>query len=181
MSQPVQNPVATRPKMDGYGVPQSREGTLPWEWALERLRRSHNYLVTTVRPDGAPHVMPVWGVWLDGAWYFSTSESSRKSRNLEQNANCVVCNDNVEESVILEGSARRLKDDDIPKQAFVDYKAKYGWELGSKTWSRLAGYAQDRLRHARAAVSRSGDQVGVRIGTPAASLHSAIIQLPTHR
>ena len=132
MSQPVQNPVATRPKMDGYGVPQSREGTLPWEWALERLRRSHNYLVTTVRPDRAPHVMPVWGVWLDGAWYFSTSESSRKSRNLEQNPNCVVCNDNVEESVILEGSARRLKDDDIPKQAFVDYKAKYGWELDPK-------------------------------------------------
>ena len=132
MSEPVRNPVAARPKMDGYGVPQSSEGTLPWPWALERLTRSHNYLLTTVRPDGTPHVMPVWGIWLNGAWYFSASETSRKSRNLEHNANCVVCNDNLEEAVILEGSAQRLKDDEIPKQAFVDYKAKYGWELDPK-------------------------------------------------
>lgn len=118
--------------MHGYGVPPTSEGALPWPWALERLIRSHNYLLTTVRPDGTPHVMPVWGIWLDGAWYFSTSETSRKSRNLEQNANCVVCNDNLEEAVILEGTAQRLKDDEIPKHAFVDYKAKYGWELDPK-------------------------------------------------
>src|SRR5579884_489883 len=119
MDKRLEHPVAKRPKMDGYGVPRSSEGTLPWQWALERLTRSHNYLLTTVRPDGAPHVMPVWGVWLQGAWYFSTASNSRKSRNLEQNANCVVCNDNVEEAVILEGTAQRLDDDDIPKQAFA--------------------------------------------------------------
>jgi general stress protein 26 len=132
MSEAVPTPGVIRPKMDGYGVPLSNEGMLPWTWALERLTRSHNYLLTTVRPDGAPHVMPVWGVWLEGEWYFSTSETSRKSRNLEQNATCVVCNDNVEEAVILEGTAMRLKDDEIPQQAFADYKAKYGWELDPK-------------------------------------------------
>jgi nitroimidazol reductase NimA-like FMN-containing flavoprotein (pyridoxamine 5'-phosphate oxidase superfamily) len=132
MNKPVQIPVVTRPKMDGYGVPRTSEGALPWEWALDRITGSHNYLLTTMRPGGSPHVMPVWGVWLDGAWYFSTSATSRKSRNLEQNANCVVCNENVEEAVILEGTAQRLKDDEIPKQAFVDYKAKYGWELDPK-------------------------------------------------
>jgi hypothetical protein len=129
MSKPVSTPVAARPKMDGYGVPQSSEGTLPWQWALERITASHNYLLTTVRPDGAPHVMPVWGIWLEGAWYFSTAATSRKSRNLEHNANCVVCNDNVGEAVILDGTAQRLKDDEIPKQAFIDYKAKYDWDL----------------------------------------------------
>jgi hypothetical protein len=122
-------PVATRPKMDGYGVPQSSVGVLPWQWALERLSRSHNYLLTTVRPDGAPHVMPIWGVWLEGGWYFSTASTSCKSRNLEQNAKCVVCNDNLEEAVILEGTAVRLNNGDIPTQAFADYKAKYGWDL----------------------------------------------------
>jgi nitroimidazol reductase NimA-like FMN-containing flavoprotein (pyridoxamine 5'-phosphate oxidase superfamily) len=125
-------PAATRPKMDGYGVPQSSEGTLPWQWALERLRQSHNYWLTSVRPDGAPHVMPVWGVWVEGAWYFSTGATSRKSRNLEHNARCVVCNENAEEAVILEGTAVRLKDDEIPQQAFKDYKAKYDWELDPK-------------------------------------------------
>jgi nitroimidazol reductase NimA-like FMN-containing flavoprotein (pyridoxamine 5'-phosphate oxidase superfamily) len=132
MSDGSRTPTATRPKMEGYGVPQSSEGTLPWEWALERLSRSHNYWLTTVRPDGSPHTMPMWGVWLDGAWYFSTAATSRKSRNLEQNASCVVCNDNAEEAVILEGAAKRLHDAEIPRQAFTDYKAKYGWDLDPK-------------------------------------------------
>ena len=118
--------------MDGYGVPASSEGALPWQWALERLTASHNYLLTTVRPDRVPHVMPVWGIWLDDGWYFSTSSTSRKSRNLEQNASCVVCSENVEEAVILEGTAQQLKDEEIPTQAFADYKAKYGWELDPK-------------------------------------------------
>ena len=132
MTQRSQEPAATRPKMEGYGVPASRDGILPWSWALERFTRSHNYWFTTVRPDGAPHTMPVWGVWLDGAWYFSTSATSRKSRNLERNSKCVVCNENAAEAVILEGTAQRLAESAIPKQAFTDYKAKYGWELDPK-------------------------------------------------
>jgi nitroimidazol reductase NimA-like FMN-containing flavoprotein (pyridoxamine 5'-phosphate oxidase superfamily) len=118
--------------MDGYGAPQSSEGALPWQWALDRLTKSHNYMLTTVRPDGAPHVMPVWGVWLEGGWYFSTAVTSRKSRNLEQNPRCVVCNENAEEAVILEGTAHRLNDDEIPPRAFADYKTKYGWDLDPK-------------------------------------------------
>jgi nitroimidazol reductase NimA-like FMN-containing flavoprotein (pyridoxamine 5'-phosphate oxidase superfamily) len=118
--------------MDGYGVPYSAEGMLPWEWARERFSRSHNYLLTTVRANGAPHVMPVWGIWLQGGWYFSTSSSSRKSRNLEANSKVVVCNEDAAEAVIVEGTAERLEANVIPKQAFVDYKAKYGWELDPK-------------------------------------------------
>lgn len=132
MSGADQGPVATRPKMDGYGVPQTSEGTLPWRWALERFSRSHNYWLTTVRPEGRPHVMPVWGVWLDGGWYFSTSTTSRKGRNLASNTKCVVCNENAEEAVIVEGTAQRLRDDEIPRQVMADYKKKYDWEIDLK-------------------------------------------------
>jgi hypothetical protein len=128
----VNQPQATRPKMDGYGVPASGEGMLPWGWAVERFSRSHNYWLTTVRPDGTPHVMPVWGVWLDGAWYFSTGATSRKSRNLQRTPKCVVSNENAAEAVIMEGTAERLQDDAIPQQALGDYLAKYGWELDPK-------------------------------------------------
>jgi hypothetical protein len=118
--------------MAGYGVPDSLEGALLWSWAEERIAKSHNYWLTTVTPDGAPHTMLVWGIWLDGAYYFSTSATSRKARNLQHNSNCVVCNENAEEAVIVEGVAHRLNDSDIPNQAFIDYKAKYGWELNPK-------------------------------------------------
>jgi len=118
--------------MKGYGVPKSLKGALPWEWARERLAKSHNYLLVSVRPNGAPHVMPVWGVWLEEAFYFSTAESSRKARNLQRNPKCVVTTENAEEAVIVEGVARRLADDKIPQQAPIDYKAKYGWALDPK-------------------------------------------------
>jgi len=126
------DPKASRPHMTGYGVPKSLKGALPWSWAEERITRSHNYWLTSVRPDGAPHTMIVWGIWLDGAYYFSTNSKSRKARNFERNPHCVLCSENAEEAVILEGVARKVPDKDIPPQAFVDYMAKYGWELDPK-------------------------------------------------
>ncbi len=125
-------PKASRPHMQGYGVPKSLDGALPWTWAEERISRSHNCWLTSVRPDGKPHTMVIWGIWLDGAYYFSTGATTRKARNLQQNPNCVVCNENGEEAVIVEGVARKLDDDKIPQQAYTDYKAKYGWELDPK-------------------------------------------------
>ena len=125
-------PKASRPRMKSYGVPESLKGVLPWSWAEERLTSSHNYWLTTVRPECAPHTMPVWGVWVDNAFYFSTSATSRKGRNLQQNSNCIVCNENAQEAVIVEGVARKLNDGEIPPQAFTHYKAKYKWELDPK-------------------------------------------------
>jgi len=115
--------------MQGYGVPESLEGALPWEWARKRLSESHHYWLTTVRPDGAPHTMVVWGIWLDEAYYFSTGAGTRKAHNLQQNPNCIVCNENAEEAVVVEGIARKLDESETPAQAFANYKAKYGWEL----------------------------------------------------
>jgi nitroimidazol reductase NimA-like FMN-containing flavoprotein (pyridoxamine 5'-phosphate oxidase superfamily) len=122
-------PRASRPRMGGYGVPHGSEGMLPWDWARERLTKSHNYWLTTSRADGVPHTMPVWGLWLAGAWYFSTFSTSRKARNLAENPHCVVCNDNAEEAVILEGVAQPIPASEIPQNAPAEYKAKYGWEL----------------------------------------------------
>lgn len=122
-------PRPSRPRMDDYGVPQGPEGMLPWEWASERLSRSHNYWLTTARADGMPHTMPVWGVWLDGAWYCSTAVTSRKARNLAENPRCVVCNEDAAEAVILEGLARQLSAAEVPGPISAAYKAKYGWDL----------------------------------------------------
>ena len=112
-----------------YGIPQAMKGSLPWDWASEHLTKSHNYLITTVRPDGRPHTMIVWGIWLDNAHYFSTGVTTLKARNLAANPNCVVCAENVEEAVIVEGRARQLAVDEIPNAAFGLYKKKYKWKL----------------------------------------------------
>ena len=73
---------------------------LPWSWAEQQLKKSHNYWITTVKPDGSPHTMVVWGLWRDGCFLFSTGSKSRKARNLSRNANCVVYAEHAHEAVI---------------------------------------------------------------------------------
>src|ERR1700739_3377049 len=79
-------PAAIRPDMlPGYSAPGAKMKFVPWTFAEQRLARSHNYWICSTRPDGRPHSAPVWGVWVDGAFYFSTDPESWKSRNLKQN------------------------------------------------------------------------------------------------
>ncbi len=86
-SQPDSEPQAGRPQMPGYGIADANSGSglLPWNWAVERLQKARNYWISTTRPDGRPHAMPVWGVWYDNQFYFSTGRESRKARNLAVN------------------------------------------------------------------------------------------------
>src|SRR3954470_14425664 len=88
----MSEPDSSRPYMPGYGTLPEGEGTglLPWSWAVERLERTHDFWLATVWPDGRPHVMPVWGVWLEDAVWFSSSLGSRKARNLAGDDRCVL-------------------------------------------------------------------------------------------
>jgi PPOX class probable F420-dependent enzyme len=127
----LQSLKTSRPHMPGYGIlnADEGEGLLPWEWAAQRLSVSHNYLVATTRPDGRPHVMPVWGLWLDDAFYFSTGRQSRKARNLDANPHCVISTDRAEEAVIVEGVAEEINDGASLKSFYEAYKEKYDWDL----------------------------------------------------
>ena len=40
-------PKISRPLMQGYGLPKDKKGLLPWKWAEQRLKQSHNYWITT--------------------------------------------------------------------------------------------------------------------------------------
>jgi len=114
---------------EGYHIPQTIEGSVPWGWAEERLTNSHNYIFSTVRPDGCPHSMVIWCIWLDNALYFSTGADTRKAKNLATNPSCVMCTENAAEAVIVEGRARQLALAEIPEPAFEIYQRKYGWKL----------------------------------------------------
>lgn len=117
--------------MPGYGLldASAGEGLLPWEWAVERLTVSHNYWLSTAHPDGRPHLMPVWGLWIDGAFYFSTGQKSRKGRNLRENARCVVATEHAEEAVIVEGVAEEIANRASLKPFYQAYKTKYDWDM----------------------------------------------------
>lgn len=135
----MSEPVARRPRFPrGYGIPESADGMLPWSWAEERLEASRNYWVSTTKPDGAPHAMPVWGLWVGGAVVFSTSPDSRKGRNLARDPRALVHVESGDEVVILEGEVEETTLDEGLADA---YEAKYHFrpEPGSPEglWYRL--------------------------------------------
>ena len=134
-------PQSSRPHMPGYGLPAGNKGLLPWSWAEQHLTKSHNYWITTVKSDGSPrisarvsrhnvspHTMVVWGLWQDGRFLFSTGSKSRKSRNLAQNANYVVCTERAQEAVIVEGTAE-IADVPARRRFLPKYERKYKFDM----------------------------------------------------
>jgi hypothetical protein len=125
----ILKPRASRPHMPGYGLPKGTKGLLPWSWAQQRLEKSHNYWITTAKPDGSPHTMIVWGSWQDGVFLFSTGRQSRKARNLSKNQHCVVCTEQANQAVIVEGIAEEVADVDLRRAFLKRYERKYKFDM----------------------------------------------------
>ena len=123
------SPKPSRPHAAGYGFPKGTKGLLPWSFAEQRLKTSHNYWITTVKPDGSPHTMVVWGLWQDGRFLFSTGSKSRKARNLEKNPHCIVANEQAHEAIIVEGVAE-VADVAARKKFLPLYEKKYKFDMG---------------------------------------------------
>jgi len=128
----VSEPIAARPHMPGYGtLPASGgSGLLPWSWAEERLIRSHDFWLATLTPAGAPHLMPVWAVWHQGRLWFSSSNGSRKARNLGAEPRCSLSTENPLEPVVVHGRAQRVADRDALAAMLAAENVKYGTGYG---------------------------------------------------
>lgn len=101
----------------------------PWSWALERLEKSHNYWIATTRPDRRPHLMIVWGIWWQEAFWFSTGPRTRKAKNIAALPNIVIGTEDADEAIILEGTAEEITDRSVWKQLAKIYNAKYGGDV----------------------------------------------------
>jgi nitroimidazol reductase NimA-like FMN-containing flavoprotein (pyridoxamine 5'-phosphate oxidase superfamily) len=131
-------PTPSRLQMTGHDSPEGPDGLIPWSWAERRLEGSHNYWLATVRPDGRPHLMVVWGLWHGGVFYFITGSRSRKARNLESNAHCIIGTEQAHEAVVVEGSAEKLCDLEQIKELLAHYQRKYDDDLSAMQEDILA-------------------------------------------
>ena len=120
-------PRLSRPQTPpGYGIAETITSApeISWERARERLEGARNYWICSVG-TGRPHAMPVWGLWLEDAFYFSTARDSRKGRNLAANPAVSVHLESGDDVVILEGEIEVLADAEALAR-FVDaYDVKY--------------------------------------------------------
>lgn len=121
-----------------YGVPTDGSGgvRLPWSWAVEQLTAARNYWICTTRRDGRPHAMPVWGIWQDGAVWFSTDPKSTKGRNMARDPRIVVHLESGDDTVVLEGQVEHPSDRAELERFVEAYEKKYGYriELGTENF-----------------------------------------------
>ncbi|MCC6904416.1 MAG: PPOX class F420-dependent oxidoreductase [Anaerolineae bacterium] len=99
------------------------------------LRQVHIARIATVRPDGRPHVAPIWYLWHDGAMYFETMYSTVKGKNLKAYPYLAVTVDVTgggmrNKLVVLEGKVELIEDKDevrrITEQIYIRYLGKEG-------------------------------------------------------
>lgn len=135
------DPTADRPMMpDGYGVPETTDGVLPWERVERALVESLHYWVVTTRPDGRPHVVPRWGVWTDDAFWYDGSPGTVHVRNLRADPRMVLHLESGEHAVVLEGTARPSDPlgFDFGRTLSEQFGIKYGprgYEPAADAWS----------------------------------------------
>ena len=120
----------SRPATPGYfRAAHEGKGLLDWDTTAQRFGAQRNYWVATASKSGRPHTMPVWGVWLDDRFLFSTSPDSRKARNLFENPRLTVHLEDGDASIVIEGRAREVGDS-AELLAFLDaYNPKYAWNF----------------------------------------------------
>ncbi len=78
----------------------------------ERLRSDKMIWLTTVRPNGCPHTIPVWFIWEHATVMIFSKVKTQKVRNLRQNHAVMLALDdtkNGQDVVILEGTAQLLE------------------------------------------------------------------------
>jgi nitroimidazol reductase NimA-like FMN-containing flavoprotein (pyridoxamine 5'-phosphate oxidase superfamily) len=129
----------------------------PWSVGLAQVSAADTFWLSTVRPDGRPHVTPLIAVWHGEAIWFSTGSGERKARNLAKNPSCVLmtgCSDLTEGAldVVLEGEAEQVTADAELEAIAAAFAAKYGTE----TWDYMVrdGAFSHRVAGGRAIVFR---------------------------
>lgn len=66
--------------------------------------------LTTINPDGSPHVNGIGALWVEGTFWFVTGERSRKGANLARDSRCAMSISTIEFDLVVEGTAEQVTD-----------------------------------------------------------------------
>ncbi len=130
----------TRPQLP-KGYVDNPISLVTWEYVVERLTESKNYWLCSVRPDGRPHSVPRWGVFMDGRLFYDGSPETRHAQNIETNPHVSVHLENGDQAIIAEGTcapagkpAAELAE--LLAAAFCAKYAKSGYTPAADQWDK---------------------------------------------
>ena len=94
-------------------------------WAEARLTTAHNYWLASTRPDSRPHLVPIWGVWIDERFWFA-SFAAVKVDNVAAQPAVMLSTETPGEVVILDGTCARVTEAELPSTYATAFDEKYG-------------------------------------------------------
>lgn len=101
----------------------------PWAEVRRAIEEAELFWISTVRPDGRPHVTPLPAVWRDEVLHFCTGAREQKAVNLARSADCVLTTGSntwkAGLDVVVEGTARRVTDEDRLQHLADAWTSKY--------------------------------------------------------
>lgn len=112
----------------GYAFPTGDAALLDWKDAEERLTNARFYWLATTNADGSARVRPLWGVWVDGCFYFDGHPHTGWARNLARDPRASIHLESGERAVIVEGLGEDLErtDAELGHKIAESWNAKYG-------------------------------------------------------
>lgn len=102
-----------------------------WDIVRTTVSEAQNYWICSVRPDGRPHAVPVWGVWWRGCVVFSTVGFSVKAANLRANSNVNVHLESAQDVVTIDGQATDVTGETELIEIGALFDAKYAATTGA--------------------------------------------------
>ena len=128
-------------KVPGYEMSETSDHLLEWQFVVEQMQAAENYWIACINGNGAPHVVPLWGIWFENRVHFDGSPETGWAKNLFANGEIAVHLPSADQVVIINGYAQTLGDDEFTESewALLDghYQKKYGkynLEAGSPYW-----------------------------------------------
>ena len=95
-----------------------------------RLLTDRNVWLATVRPNGKPHLVPIWFCYVRDKFYICTEGKSVKVKNLQANPRISVALEDGNKPVLAEGTACFI-DRPFPDDVIAEFKQKYQWDIAT--------------------------------------------------
>ena len=109
---------------------------------LDRLLRTEPVVwLSTVRPDGRPHLVPIWFLWDGTSVLIASKPHARKVGNLRENPECMLAVGDADDDFDIALIEARAEVTSIPTGSLLEagLLSKYGDRM------RAAGLAKDEF------------------------------------
>jgi len=119
-------PKVSRPHFQA-GYLEGPQGFVSWQQVSQQLSEAIHYWLCSVQPNGKPHVIPKWGVWVSDHFFFDGSPETKHARNITENPAVAVHLESGERVTILNGTCRALAKPptDLASEIAQAYTLKY--------------------------------------------------------